>query len=186
MCQVLYIYGTGAVCLSARPSVHLSIRISGFALLCSFTEAGGGSSLVASSAGLRSLSRAPKPPARQKKWPLFLSFPHVCPESVLVKQCILYINGAKKDFSHLLDLEPPPPLACLSIKTMPTVRDATDGSFSSVHSQRQRRAIVLCVHDLSVAVAAGTTCTSSGPAGPCLWVVCTLWYGNATFCATLY
>jgi hypothetical protein len=25
----------------------------------------------------------------------FLSFPYVCPEPVLVKQCILYINGSK-------------------------------------------------------------------------------------------
>jgi hypothetical protein len=32
-----------------------------------------------------------------------LSFPYVCPEPVLVKQCILYINGAKMAFSYLLE-----------------------------------------------------------------------------------
>ena len=29
------------------------------------------------------------------KTALFLSFPYVCPEPVLVKECILYINGSK-------------------------------------------------------------------------------------------
>ena len=48
----------------------------------------------------RLLSQRPISPGRKR--PFFECFPYVCPEPVLVKKCILYINGAKKDtFSHL-------------------------------------------------------------------------------------
>jgi hypothetical protein len=37
----------------------------------------------------------------------FLIFPYVCPEPVLVKRSLLYINGSKRPFSHLPAKKPP-------------------------------------------------------------------------------